>query len=180
MTQPPQTISDKLKDPLLKSRLLAYAAKKAKPFKNSAHAPHVDAEDLVQETYKQIYEGSRPWNPEKCPDFFRHCAGCIKSNLSNITTKNGGGLPSADCEPDDLPDTAEKFVELKEEIEDFCIFLLEDGRDDIVTLLIVMLEHGLTGSKELADHFEIPVKDVDNMKARLKRFYKKYSNKGGA
>lgn len=179
MIQPSNNISDKLKDPMLLKRLMVYSHRKLQPMRHTPAASFMSAEDLVQEAISLTLGGERPWNEERCPELFAHLAGCVRSILSNQVNKKEFELrdDAADAEAIEIPDPAKMLVEIQELAHEW-ITLVEKHAPDLKPMVIAIIEKEITGRKELSLYLDIPVKDVDNWKARLKRLYQKHLKEG--
>lgn len=156
-------------------QLVAYAEKRLSMIFYGSKIPEGrKGQDFVQEVLTKILEGIRKWNQAETPDFKKFLFSSLKSEISNFTVLK---VREKEIDVDSKSDhefwsailDSDNFLEkkLQEEAIDFVFSRLDSIESNLSTLLIMELEGYET--EEIAKEMEIEVKDVYNLRKRLKR-----------
>lgn len=184
----------------IRPRLIKYA--RSKEFMLEAIGSEKSYEDIIQEAIARIYgQGEngryRNWNSEKYPDiglFLKFIIQeIVQQEVENLTDyskeqifwdENPGeekelNVNSFDSADAHISETPESTNINKEHIERLPAKIEEVSGEDYELGLIIMCIHqdGITKSSQIADELELPVKDVYNLKKRLKRRLEFYKSK---
>ncbi len=151
-------------------RLFSYARRKANGLsflKERSELPLGRTyKDLVQDAIAKVFRGERNWNPDKNPDLYVYLTSVIDSLFSGLLNRSGHRNR-------DPLDPSEMEGSQKSDYND-CLKALEtlvrDTSSDDENLDDVRqgIEDGMSPG-EIADFFGIDVKEVYNLKRKLRR-----------
>jgi hypothetical protein len=142
----------------------------------------VTAADLAAEAILDTIAGTRVWDSEAQPDFYRflrsvvdskvsHLAECLENQLTRrLPVSADGDDPPQEYEvPDKAPDPATVCAN-KEALEKFRAAVLAGIQGDkMAEGVFRCLEAEITGSQDMALLLEVSEQDINNAKKRLRR-----------
>lgn len=180
-------------------RLVKYA--RAKEVVLNAVGSEKSYEDIIQEAIARVYgQGEngrfRNWDSEKYPDLGLFLKFIVKEIVQQEITQLTGYSKEQLCWEDDpgeereldvdntdsadshTPVTPENSILDKENIVRLPAKIDEIANGDYELGLVTLCIHdGTTKSSQIADEIELPIKDVYNLKKRLKRRLEFYNGK---
>jgi DNA-directed RNA polymerase specialized sigma24 family protein len=160
-------------------RLLAHVRWRAKRLLGWLHtngtdlALGVSCQDIMQEALASLYGPPQPWDPIACPDPWDHLVSVANSKIVGLQQKlrrravhgekvaHDGELSEADEKGILPPDEAFGFH------DEVLAAIIDD--DQLVQLFDLAVKDGELFPQDVAAKLGIPVREVDNVKKRLRR-----------
>ena len=166
-------------------RLYTQTKRKMNKLDGRLAASRMSANDVVHEAIVKTMSGKRSWNPEKCPDLYDHLAGCVKSIISNTGRLKETKLVQTrgeymDHTLENFSRTNHKEISFPPEqnhiaLSDlkFYIDYISEHRNDLLALANAVMVDEISKPRDLAEHLDMTVREVNTQKVALKRVIKK-------
>lgn len=147
----------------------------------------VEAGDIAAEAITDVIYGSRKWNEDSQPDFFKFLCDVVDSKISHLVQSKENRVErrlkvqqSGEQEKDSdwpadkqfRPDQIALKDDLREHLRAFLTKELEG--DKLACGIFSCLEAGIETPKEVAEYLEVTIKEINNAQKRFRRAVAKY------
>ena len=180
-------------DPRLRYRLVYYALKNIRLYFSSDNINGLTAQDVVQSVIEKLITGLRKWNKQHIPDIKSLMFAAIKSFIRNeIRRKKKTVLLSINKHTPEVNEASlKRYINdcNRRDYEDniFCsdleiiITKLKQNfkNDDYASIVLDEILEGAESNIEIAKNLNIPIKDVENAKKRIRNKANKLIKKSG-
>lgn len=165
-------------------RLLLYASRKMERRGWRGASPgwgefYLSPEDVVHTAIAKTMSGERAWNPSRI-DLFYHLIMVIKSTISNLVRSADNAQLRGETEgferiPSTSADDPERVAEARSQLSHFLSFVRRE-HPDLERMVMTMVNDGALTAPELASKLGCSVRDIYNLRKRLRRAVESYSS----